>query len=70
MRSCSCPLSHLLVSENDYTRKSSTRSLDDQPTRDRRSHQRDTASHEPKAAASASFNGPVPLGSRGDGSLA
>jgi hypothetical protein len=45
-----------LVRENGSTRKSSTRSSDDEPTRDRRRHQREMARYRPRAAASASFN--------------
>jgi hypothetical protein len=60
MRSCKCPMSHLLVSEKDYTRKSSTRSSDDEPKRDRGRHHCETARHRPRSAASPSFNGRMP----------
>jgi hypothetical protein len=56
MRSCSCPLSRLLVREKGYTRKRSTRSSDDGPTRDRCCHHCEMAVHRPRAATLASFN--------------
>jgi hypothetical protein len=70
MRSCSCPMSHLLVSEKGYTGRPITRSSDDDPTRDRGRHHRDTARHTPKAAASALPNNGTRLGPRTLGPLA
>jgi hypothetical protein len=43
-----------------YTRKSSARSGDDEPTRDRGCHPRETARHRPRAAPSASFGTQLP----------